>query len=545
MDKLNYVLYARKSTEDSSKQIQSIDDQKKYWKDVVDREGLKIIDTISESKSAKEPYVREGFKELIRLIESGKVNAVLVWKFDRLSRNPIDTATLQYLLQKRKLLCIRTCERTYLPEDNALLMAVEGGMSNQYVRDLSANVKRGVHSKAEKGHFPNIPPIGYLNSKLRDKGNECILVDEDRFPIIRKGWDLILTGNYTIPKVYDILVNEYGLRTPNRKKLGGRKPALSYFYHMFNNIFFTGQFEYGGKTYVGKHKAMITTEEFERVQVIIGNRAKPRSHTLEFAYNGIMHCPDCGGMITATEKKKFVKSTKDIAKYVYYHCTRRIRKPDGTKCQTKYIPVADIEKQFINILDQHQIDQDFYDLALEVLKDNHQDESLQREVVHKNFLQNRADVQRKLDNALQFLLDGTITKSEYERNKLVLDKELQRIDAKIRDHDNNASTDRKITENAIHFLKYAKDVFTQSNLSLQTKREIFNSIGLNYRLKDENLLVDIHSWLVTVKNGQKECKGEIARFEPQKNLVNKKENTDFSVLLPKLCGEKDLNLRSP
>ena len=205
---IKWAIYARKSTESSDRQIQSIDDQINNLKVIAKREGLKISEIISEAKSAKEPYKRDGFIKLSKLIEQEKISGLLVWKMDRLSRNPIDSGAIQYFLQKKKLLCIKTPEKNYLPQDNAIIMSVENGMSSQYIRDLSMNVKRGMRSKAEKGWFPNIPPIGYLNSKTHIKGEETILTDSERFKIVRKMWDLMLTGNYTIPKVLKIATDK-------------------------------------------------------------------------------------------------------------------------------------------------------------------------------------------------------------------------------------------------------------------------------------------------------------------------------------------------
>ena len=101
----NYFLYARKSTESEDRQIQSIDDQVSYLKEISKREKLHIAEIICEAKSAKAPDVREGFKKLLDMIEKGKVQGILVWKLDRLSRNPIDSARIQWYLQTGKIKC--------------------------------------------------------------------------------------------------------------------------------------------------------------------------------------------------------------------------------------------------------------------------------------------------------------------------------------------------------------------------------------------------------------------------------------------------------
>jgi predicted site-specific integrase-resolvase len=134
---IKWAIYARKSTESEDKQIQSIDDQINYMQEIAKREGLNVIEVISESKSAKLKNNREGFSKLLSLIDTGKIQGILCWKMDRLSRNPVESAHIQEALQLRKLECIYTAERKYWPEDNALIFAVEQGMANQYSRDLS------------------------------------------------------------------------------------------------------------------------------------------------------------------------------------------------------------------------------------------------------------------------------------------------------------------------------------------------------------------------------------------------------------------------
>ena len=70
----------------------------------------------------------------------------------------------------------RTYNRLYLPTDNALVLSVDTGSANQYVRDLSVNTKRGLKSKVEKGWYPGVPPAGYLN----DLSTQTIVLDPER-----------------------------------------------------------------------------------------------------------------------------------------------------------------------------------------------------------------------------------------------------------------------------------------------------------------------------------------------------------------------------
>jgi len=65
-------------------------------------------------------------------------------------------------------------------------MNFEFGMANQFILDLSKNVKRGLKTKAEKGWRPGPAPFGYLNDKSKGKGKNEIIKDPDRFKLVKK-----------------------------------------------------------------------------------------------------------------------------------------------------------------------------------------------------------------------------------------------------------------------------------------------------------------------------------------------------------------------
>src|SRR3990170_7700459 len=125
--KIKYFLYARKSSESEDRQVQSIDDQINRLKKFASDLNLNIKKTYTEAKSAKKPNNRPLFDEMIQRIENGDADGILCWQINRLSRNPIDSGKISWLLQQGILKSIQTIDRQYLPEDNVLLFAVEAG----------------------------------------------------------------------------------------------------------------------------------------------------------------------------------------------------------------------------------------------------------------------------------------------------------------------------------------------------------------------------------------------------------------------------------
>ena len=109
--KIKYFAYCRKSTEDEDRQVLSLDSQENELKELAEYHGLKVVKTFRESKSAKAPDKRPVFAEMIARIKSGEASGILCWKVDRLSRNPIDSATIQWLLQQESIRSIHTVGR--------------------------------------------------------------------------------------------------------------------------------------------------------------------------------------------------------------------------------------------------------------------------------------------------------------------------------------------------------------------------------------------------------------------------------------------------
>ncbi|MBX4181766.1 recombinase family protein, partial [Candidatus Parcubacteria bacterium] len=202
---------------DKEEKVVSIESQKLEMRELAEKQGLKIVGVFEETKSAKEPYVRAEFQRMVQEINKGKANGILCWKMDRLARNPVDEGTIKYLLQKGILQNIKASDRDWYPDDNVLLASVEFGVATQYSRDLAKHIKRGMRQKAENGHRPSIAPLGYENTRQWGKGHEEILVDEVRFPQLRKVFDLALTVQYSVLELTKIANDEIGLKTKGYK----------------------------------------------------------------------------------------------------------------------------------------------------------------------------------------------------------------------------------------------------------------------------------------------------------------------------------------
>jgi DNA invertase Pin-like site-specific DNA recombinase len=161
MNNLTYIRYSRKSSEKKERQALSIHDQNKECDDLSFREGLKVKYRLEEAKTAFKPNKREQFSLMVELVKSGKANAILTWKPDRICRNPLEGGIVLQLLQDGILKEIRTpLGDIYTPDSDHLILQIHFGMANQYSRNLSQNVRRGLTRKVQdRKEYPRRAPL--------------------------------------------------------------------------------------------------------------------------------------------------------------------------------------------------------------------------------------------------------------------------------------------------------------------------------------------------------------------------------------------------
>lgn len=95
----NYFTYTRKSSEESSKQVQSLETQERYCFDLAKNNSLNIVDVLKESKSAMDDGNRPVFDLMIEKIKQGEANAIIVVDIDRLARNLVEAGFLYKLME--------------------------------------------------------------------------------------------------------------------------------------------------------------------------------------------------------------------------------------------------------------------------------------------------------------------------------------------------------------------------------------------------------------------------------------------------------------
>jgi len=485
INKIKYFLYARKSSEAEDRQVASIDSQIKELTNLAKKEKLEIIDILSESQSAKAPG-RPIFNQMIQKISGGEAQGILCWKLDRLARNPVDGGAINWMLQQGVIKHIRAYDKNYLPSDNVLMMSVEFGMANQFIRDLSQNTKRGLRAKAERGWMPGHAPIGYSNNKFKEKGKKDIIKDPDRFDLIKRLWEMLLTSNYSIKKLYEIATNEWGLNIKSRRTISHSK-----FYEIFKNPFYCGSFYYGGVLYKGDHDPMITEEQFDLAQKIMGLRSKSPFNTHSFAFTGLIRCGECGSSITAEYKIKRQKNG-NVHYYTYYRCTKGL----NPNCAQKTIRLENLEAQILEILNQIEIPAEFHDWAMKWFKKESEEEAESRNQILKGQQKKYNDCIKEIDGLISMRAKGELDEDNYKRKINLLNQEKNHLQELLEDTDDRVNKLVAKAEKVFTLARDSKKEFETGNLD--KKRQILQDIGSNLFLKDRKLSISIEEPLIYI-----------------------------------------------
>lgn len=492
---MRYILYARKSSEDKARQILSLESQIGTMQKLADDLGLHVVEVLSESKSAKKPDNRPVFAKMMKMLEQGKADGIVCWKLDRLSRNPVDSGKIQWLSQQGIIKDIQTAERRYLPDDNALVFNVESGMANQYIRDLSKNVKRGNKTKLERGGWPGVAPIGYLNDKL----NKTIIIDEERAPYIGKAFELYATGGYSVKDISNILY-ESGFRS-----LTGRKIYKSKIHKVLSNPFYMGLMVRHGKFYQGRHEPEVPQQLFEKVQDVLYRRIHTKKQKLDFPFRGFLKCGGCGCAFTASRKKG----------HDYYYCTN-----GRGRCQEhqSYMRSENVEAIVATLLDEVWFDEKLIEMAYRAKKEKGASEEIYQETSRETLLKKLESLTGQESKLLDVCLSEHITSDAYEAKMKQIHNEREMLNSQLRKMDQKTtgghSTLEQIKEVFLSANKAKKDFVTAPdekksiilkrllwNFEIQSKEMVSASFKMPYEaLKKSPKNGDFSQMLAGVKN---------------------------------------------
>lgn len=335
------IILARVSTEEQAKDDRySIPAQLRNLRDYVERKGLKAIAEYQFNESASKDR-RKKFEEAIKVVETtDEPIAIVVDVVDRFQRGYRETVRFDDLRKDGKVELHFVSQnlvihRNSAPHDlmiwDALVM-----FARSYVLQLSANVKRSIKEKLERGEYPggNIP-TGYRvattienNRVIRKK-----VFDEERAKFVIKAFSLFATDRYTTQTLAEKLAKAgFTTKSINGKAKPVKQADIS---NILNNPFYFGKFYYRdpdtGERELYPKEGRATNyptliedwKLFERVQEILekhNSRANGYKEN-DPKFKGLLTCRFCRHTLTHEEMSRtYVDKSNPNASIVYYHC---------------------------------------------------------------------------------------------------------------------------------------------------------------------------------------------------------------------------------
>ncbi|BAU27949.1 site-specific DNA recombinase [Aneurinibacillus soli] len=308
---MRVAIYVRVSTDEQAKEGFSIPAQKARLTQYVQSQDWDIFDYyIEEGVSAKDTN-RPELQRMMHDISHRKVDIVLVYRLDRLTRSVLD---LYQLLQDFEKHGVKFKSATEVYDTTSaigrLFLTLVAALAQWERENLAERVRFGMEQMARQERRPGgPPPFGF------ELVNQKLVINEKEAVVVRFIYDRYLQGTGMVSIAVEC--NQLGYRTKKGNEF--KRTAI---FDILNNPAYYGALRWNYKDYgdgtklnaskdwillEGVYPAIIEKETFEQVQLIMQRKRSmhPRQVSSTYVFSGLLRCARCGGsMVGHTVSKK-------------------------------------------------------------------------------------------------------------------------------------------------------------------------------------------------------------------------------------------------
>ena len=360
-------IYIRVSTEDQAREGFSLGEQEEKLKQLCDYKGYEVYKVYCDAGiSAKDMEHRPKFQEMLKDMQDGKINYIVAYKLDRVTRSVRDLEELISQLEKYNTYLV--CDRDDVNTSTAngrFFVRMLTVLSQLEIEIVSERTKFGLNGAIKSGHLPGQVALGF-----KKDGNKKTIIDPATAPIIKRVFDLYLQGK-TFLQISNIF---------NEEKVLNKNWKDTHIERIINNRLYMGDYEMYKRLkewknvepviYMNVVDPIIPRYIWEECQAqkIINQRTYTRDRVYTFFQK--LKCPHCGKIM------KCKGSGGKKRKYVYYHC-------DDCK---ENIRESYVEEEFEKIVGQLlRFDNEYNELFLPLFADKEKsvDKSdIEREIIN-------------------------------------------------------------------------------------------------------------------------------------------------------------------
>ena len=304
-------IYIRVSTEDQAREGFSLGEQEEKLKQLCDYKGYEVYKVYCDAGiSAKDMEHRPKFQEMLKDMKDGKINYIVAYKLDRVTRSVRDLEELISQLEKYNTYLV--CDRDDVNTSTAngrFFVRMLTVLSQLEIEIVSERTKFGLNGAIKSGHLPGQVALGF-----KKDGNRKTIIDPATAPIVKRVFDLYLQGK-TFLQISNIF---------NEEKVLNKNWKDTHIERIINNRLYMGDYEMYKRLkewknvepviYMNVVDPIIPRYIWEECQAqkIINQRTYTRDRVYTFFQK--LKCPKCGKIM------KCKGSGGKRKKYVYYNC---------------------------------------------------------------------------------------------------------------------------------------------------------------------------------------------------------------------------------
>ncbi len=308
------AVYIRVSTEDQAREGFSLGEQKEKLLQLCSFKGYEVFKIYEDAGiSAKDMEHRPAFQEMLSDMKKGKINYIVAYKLDRVTRSVRDLEELISVLEQYH--CFLVCDRDDVNTSTAngrFFVRMLTVLSQLEIEIVSERTKFGLNGAIKSGHLPGVLPLGY-----KKDGNKKTVIDETTKPVIERIFKMYLEG-----KSFQQISNIF-----NEEKVLNPKPWKdTTIQKIIDNKIYMGDYEQFKR--IAKNKKVETVIYTDVVTPIISrNIWEECQHQKEknqrtyirdrvYLFFQKIKCPTCGRIM------KCKGSGGKKKKYMYYNCEK-------------------------------------------------------------------------------------------------------------------------------------------------------------------------------------------------------------------------------
>lgn len=347
VEKMRTAIYIRVSTEEQVREGYSISGQKQKLKSFCASQEWQVVGLYPDEGISAKDTNRPQLKRMIQDIKDDKIDCVLVYRLDRLTRSVFDLYKLLEVFEQHDCKFKSATEIYDTTSATGRMFITLVAAFAQFEREnMGERISFGYAEKARQGKYPHpLSPFGYDLNKKESK----LYINPVEAKTVRLIYDLYQKSGMVQVAKY---LNDRKILT---KK--GNNWTDNTIMKILRNRIYRGDIEWVGEVIENTHEPIIDKDKWENTQELIKQRSTkpPRSVSSRYIFSGKLKCPGCGRTMTGAYTVSTYKG-KDTM-YLQYRC----RHKRHSNCPgTKNVSEKKLEKAFIEYLENVSYE-DIYD----------------------------------------------------------------------------------------------------------------------------------------------------------------------------------------